>query len=233
MAILKSKEISVLFFGAMLALTVACDKKSDSSPTPAAPAAPTYNYVNGACHDMTTNAPVAINLCANVVINGNYRFNGSACTDLNGTPVAQNLCAPVVGANTIANGYRWNGSQCVDINNAPVATTFCSVGASAYRWNGIACIDFNGVAVSPDLCASAGQYQLRNGECYSGYTWAPYSMCAKVPGYVAGQCNGTYIKYSENRSGSIYYTYTKYCYGNSCSGETLLEYYSRRPVVCP
>lgn len=224
MKTLNFKNFTTLVLGALIALSVACDKKS-SDPAPAVPAT-SYGYQNGMCVDLSNGAPAAANLCQN----GNYRWNGAQCVDVNGGVVAQNLCTQGSGS------YRWNGNQCTDLNGQIVSTTFCTnAGVNNYRWNGVACTDMNGVAVGPELCQSnngiGGQYQLVGGECYSGVNWVPYSMCAGQGGYVAGQCYGTYIKYKGGQFGSYYYT--KYCSGNSCSGETLLEYATRRPVVCP
>ena len=94
MKVLNLKVFSLMVLSSLLILVSACDKKSDSNPAPAAPAAQvhTYGYVNGVCYDTTSNTPAAANLCVGNSGSGNYRWNGTQCVDINGQLAAQQLC---------------------------------------------------------------------------------------------------------------------------------------------
>ena len=199
MKTLNFRNSTKLVLGTIAAFLVACDKKSDSSPTPV-PAVPAVAY----------------------------RWDGVTCRDVNGSPVAQNLCNTA----TTTGLYRMVGTQCLDNNNNPVAMTLCQTNGvnGNYRWNGYQCVDYNGLAVAQQLCQSslANGYQILNGSCYTNQgSWVTYSYCTGVSGYVAGQCNGTYVMYHTG------FFQTIECQGTNCKGLTLQEYYSGRQVVCP
>lgn len=204
MKTLKLSNFTKLALGCLVVLSVACDKKG-GDPAPAAPVAQ-YNYVNGSCYDVTTNTPVSQNLCANVLINGAYRFDGVTCRDANGSPVSATLCNNA-GMGGINNGYRFNGVNCVDINNQVVAQTFCS---QAGMGN--------------------GQYQILGGNCIHTYTGMsmPYSYCSGIAGYNPNQCSGTFIKL-------LPYGMTIFleCQGSNCSGQTLTEWSTGIQRTCP
>lgn len=161
-----------------------------------------------------------------------YGYVNGSCYDITtNTPAAANLCTGVV-QNA---GYRWNGTQCLDVNNQPVAQTLCNTttsGTGSYRWNGTSCTDLNGAPIAPTLCQTnsnvVGQYQLIGGECYSSnFMWVSYTLCSGVGGFVPNQCHGTYVMYQPG------FVQTIYCSGTSCSGKTLIEYYTGRQIVCP
>jgi hypothetical protein len=187
MKTIKLTKLAQIAVGVLIALTVACDKKG-SDPAPAPAPAPVYHYVNGACHDVN-NQPVAANLCANLPINGNYRWNGTTCTDANNVPVAASLCQ--VGN---ANGnYRWNGVTCTDLNNQPVSPALCSpMGLNE-------------------------QFRIIDGNCIHmmTYQWVNYSYCSGVTGYNANQCNGMYMKFYGSGAWATIQCFGSFCRGQT------------------
>lgn len=166
MKTLNLSNIAKLALGVLVVLTVACDKKG-SDPAPAAPVAQ-YNYVSGSCRDVATNAVVAQSYCANVLINGAYRFDGTTCRDVNNNVVSTTFCNTA----TISSGYHWSGTNCLDVNNQIVAQTLCTQSGT------------NG-------------YQILGGNCIQSYTGmsVPYSYCVGVSGYNPNQCSGIFMKY--------------------------------------
>jgi hypothetical protein len=205
MKTLKLTNLAKLALGLLLVLSVACDKKGGDSPPTAAPATQ-YNYVSGSCRDVSTQAVVAQNLCAGVLINGAYRYDGTTCRDVNGGQVATTLCTNGIYG-TSGGQYRLNGVTCVDVNNSPVAQSLCTQ---------------SGVG--------NGQYQILGGNCIQTYTGQPvsYSYCTGIAGYNANQCSGIFLKY-------LGYGMTSYlyCQGSNCSGQTLIEYTTGIQKVCP
>jgi hypothetical protein len=198
-------NLAKLALGFLVVLSVACDKKGgDSSPT--AVAAAQYNYVSGTCRDVTTQAVVAQNLCANVLINGAYRYDGTTCRDVNGNAVTTTLCTNGIYG-TSGTQYHFNGVTCVDVNNNPVAQTLCTQAG-----------------------IGNGQFQILGGNCIETFTGQPvsYSYCIGVAGYNPNQCSGIFLKY-------LGYGLTSYiyCQGSNCSGQTLIEYTTGTQKVCP
>ncbi len=198
MKTLDLKNITKLLAGALIAISVACDKKgSDPAPPPVAPVA-SYQYVNGVCTEVTTNTPAAVNLCAGVATT-QYHSNGYQCLDAGNLPVDPALCAN----GGVGGAYTFNGTQCVGANGIPVAYQLCQNNAT------------NG-------------FQLINGQCYTTQgSPVSYNYCSSATGYVANQCNGQYVMY---QAGIMH---TINCQGTSCSGRTVLEYWSGRQIVCP
>jgi len=180
MKTLNLTNLAKLALGCLVVLTVACDKKGGNDPAPVAAPVAQYNYVNGSCRDVATQAVVAQNLCANVLINGAYRYDGVTCRDVNGNVVATNLCTSYM--------YPTTGQG----------------GTSGYQILGGNCIEtFSGMSV-------------------------PYSYCSAISGYNPNQCSGIFMKYL----GYGMFSY-KRCDGNSCSGQTLIEYTTGQTKTCP
>lgn len=202
MKTLNLTNLAKLALGCLVVLMVACDKKSGSDPAPV-PAA-NYGYVSGSCRDITTQAVVAQNLCANVLINGAYRYDGVTCRDINGNAVAAHICTQAM--------YQTGGTQ--------------------YRWNGVNCVDVNNNIVAQNLCTQTGTsgYQILGGNCIETFTGmsVPYSYCSAISGYNPNQCSGIFMKYL----GYGMFSY-KRCDGNSCSGQTLIEYSTGQTKTCP
>lgn len=207
MKTLNLTNLAKLAVGFLVVLSVACDKKGGDS-APAAAAATQYNYVSGSCRDVTTQAVVAQNLCANVLINGAYRYDGTTCRDANGSPVTTTLCTNGIYNNS-STQYHLNGVTCVDINNIPVAQTLCTQAGAGI---------------------GSGQYQILGGNCIQSYSGmqVSYSYCTGVSGYNPNHCNGIFLKY-------LGYGMTSYlyCQGSNCSGQTLIEYTTGAQKVCP
>ncbi len=204
MKTLNLTNLAKLALGLLVVLSVACDKKGgDSTPVGATA---NYAYVNGSCHDTTTNTAVAANLCANVLINGAYRYDGATCRDTAGNVVTTTLCTQGIYTTGVNSQYHLNGVTCVDINNNPVAQTLCTqMGVNT-------------------------QYQILGGNCIYTYTGqaVSYQYCSGVAGYNPNMCNGIFLKY-------LGYGMTSYlyCQGSNCSGQTLIEYTTGIQKVCP
>ncbi len=203
MKTLNLTNFAKLALGCLVVLAVACDKKSGSDPAPVA--VTNYGYVSGSCRDLGTQAVVAQNLCANVLINNSYRYDGVTCRDVNNNVVSTNLCTSAIYQTTNSQ-YRWNGASCVDINNNVVAQNLCT-----------------------QTTIGSG-YQILGGNCietFSGMS-VPYSYCSGISGYNPNQCSGIFMKYL----GYGMFSY-KRCDGNSCSGQTLIEYTTGQTRTCP
>lgn len=161
----------------------------------------------------------------------NFNYVNGQCYD---TSVNQPTAATNCGHIVINGSYRWNGSTCIDAANVAVAQTFCNMANTTgnYRMIGTTCTDLNNQPVPQQYCTSMGansQFQIVNGNCIATVTgqWVNSSYCAGMTGYNANQCNGIYVKF--NKWG-VYYT--KYCQGNSCSGQTLMDYNTGLMVTC-
>lgn len=153
-------------------------------------------------------------------------------------------------ATQTATTYYWNGSNCYSSpSNQQVATTFCSATSTCanttgtnmtgttnngFYWNGSACYSTTtGQMVANTSCTTTANctgantgYTYANGYCYSTSTGqaVDYSYCNTNTNntVVTAQCNGQY-----RYNGQVVN-----CYGNYCSGYTLIEVASGRQVRC-
>lgn len=223
-------NLRIFILGALVAVVVGCGQKgSDPGPPPPPPMAPAYTYVNGVCLDPATNTQVNPNLCINNGVPGSPGYSGSpGYPGTPGYPGAPGM--PGYPGGMPGGNFRWSGYQCVDINGLMVADQLC---AGAPGGPGV----YPGMPYPPPPgYPPVGGYPPQN--CYPGGMpgmqppppgMPPGPGCPMpmpMPIYNPQVCNGPYLLYQGGIPQPIN------CYGANCSGRTLVEAQSGRPVVC-